>query len=117
MTENLDENNTKQRPGTVDKDVSLGRSPSGNKGLVEFICAGKSCGQQSGQKKEPEAPDSVYIQRERYTYGQNAVFCHVSQFSYRQFNFVGIGIFAFFRQIFIQNPVCCGYNLITDFMA
>lgn len=65
MTENLDENNTKQRPGTVDKDVSLGRSPSGNKGLVEFICAGKSCGQQSGQKKEPEAPDSVYIQREK----------------------------------------------------
>ena len=54
MTENLDENNTKQRPGTVDKDVSLGRSPSGNKGLVEFICAGKSCGQQSGQK--PRTP-------------------------------------------------------------
>ena len=62
MPENLDENNTKQRPGTVDKDVSLGRSPSGNKGLVEFIWQANPADSSPARRKS-QKPRTPYTYR------------------------------------------------------
>lgn len=115
--DNPDEHNTEENTDAVDAHIPQGWSAPGNKGLMVFIGEGKTYTYDACDQEQRKAPEPIDVEGKGYSDGQDEIFGHMSDFSDRAFNSLGVGINLPIVQFFVQNEPSGFYNLIADFVA
>ena len=101
----------------VDENISGGRTAARHHGLVILICGGKGHTDKAGQKKQPDSPHVIGIQRNGKGHCQDTVFGHMGQFAYRAVISFRVQIDLFLGEILVQDHGSHLYQLLADFIA